>query len=134
MIQQSMETGWLGRRSTVLSSVAVCLSLVAATAATIYLDPASNGTWVNLVVGILVLAAPLLTTAALTRQRVLIAALVWFALGLPGSYFFGTSVFYAGVLLGAALLIDAASSRLSARTPAASPVTSAASQQALHSE
>lgn len=84
-----MATGWLGMRSTLLSGIAVCLALLAAIVAAAYLDPASNGTWVNLLIGILVLAVPLVTTAPLTRQRLLITALIWMALGFPGGYFFG---------------------------------------------
>lgn len=49
-------------RSTLLSGIAVCLALLAAIVAAVYLDPASNGTWVNLLIGILVLAVPLVTT------------------------------------------------------------------------
>lgn len=127
-----MATGWLGMRSTLLSGIAVCLALPAAIVAAVYLDPASNGTWVNLLIGILVLAVPLVTTAPLTRQRLLITALIWMALGFPGGYFFGVSVLYAGVLLGAALLIDVA--RRSARTPQESPATFEAGQQAVDSE
>ena len=107
-------------RSPLLTGVAVCLALLAATVAAFYLDVSA---WANLLIGILVLAAPLVATAPLTRQRLVITALMWTALGLPGGYFFGVSVFYAGILLGGTLLIDVAITRCSARTEQASPAT-----------
>jgi hypothetical protein len=121
-------------RSALLTGVAVCLALLAAAVAAVYLDPASTGLWVNLLVCILVLAVPLATKAPLTRRRLLITALIWFVLGLPGGYFFGTPVYYASVLLGAALLIDVAVTRRSARTPQKSPATVQAGRQPVDSE
>lgn len=91
------------------------LAALAAAAAFIYLNPAENDTWLSVALGVLVLTAPLGAKLPLSRHRLRTAALVWIALGLPGGYAFGTSVIYAGVLLGAALLVDAAIGRSGGR-------------------
>ena len=114
-----MAAGWLDARSSVLTGVAVTLAMIAATVVAVYLlGPVGTSMWVNAVVGVLVLAGPLVTRPPLTHQRLGVTAVFWFCVGLPGGYVFGTSVFYAGVLLGAALLIDLAVACRSPKAPA----------------
>ena len=77
------DAGWLGKRSGVLTCLAMCLAALATAAAFIYLKPVENDTWLNLALGVLLLAAPLTAKPPLTRTRLLVSALVWIVLGLP---------------------------------------------------
>ena len=61
-------------------------------------------TWANALMALVVLGAPLVARPPATVQRLLICALVWTVLGMPGAYVFGVPVFYAGCLLGVALV------------------------------
>jgi predicted permease len=70
----------------------------------VYLRPLEEGTWANALMALVVLGAPLATRPPATIQRLLICALVWAGLGMPGAYVFGVPVFYAGCILGVALL------------------------------
>lgn len=70
----------------------------------VYLRPLEEPTWANALVALVVLVAPLVTKPPATIQRLLICALAWAGLGMPGAYVFGVPVFYAGCLLGVALL------------------------------
>ena len=63
-----------------------------------------NHTWANALMALVILVAPLVTRPPATIQRLLICALVWTLLGMPGAYSFGVPVFYAGCLLGIALV------------------------------
>ncbi len=102
----SREPGWLDRRSRLLTVIGTCLALCAAAATVAYLELSRTGLWLNLLVALAVLAAPLATRAPLTGLRLMIASVVWIVVGLPGGYFFGTSVFLAGLLLAATLLVE----------------------------
>jgi hypothetical protein len=121
MERQRMPGAWLSAPSTALTVIAASLASVAAMATTLYLDPAGMGTWVNVVIGILVMAAPLVATGPLTRARLLITTSVWLSVGVPGSYVFGIFVVGAGILLGTALVVDAAISCWSTCTLAVRP-------------
>ena len=98
---------WLSRRSALLTGIAVGLAATAVAVVVVYLDPRENDTWLNLSIGVVVLAAPLATVTALTRQRLLMAVWTWITIGLPGAYVFGTPVFLTSVSLAVALATDA---------------------------
>jgi hypothetical protein len=101
------DADWLAKRSGVLSCLGIGFAVLAAGAVFAYLYPPANGTWMNLTLGLLVLLAPLASRFPLTRQRLLISAVVWMVLGLPGGYVFGTPVFLAGVALCTAVILAA---------------------------
>ena len=78
-----MAAGWLDQRSSVLTGVAVTLAMIAATVVAVYLlGPVGTSMWVNAVVGVLVLAGPLVTRPPLTHQRLGVTAVFWFCVGL----------------------------------------------------
>ena len=89
-----------------LSCAALGLAVCAAVLVVAYLRPASNGTWVNLVLAVAVLFAPLAARPPWSRRRLIVGAMVWAVLGAPGAYVFGSFASYAGVLLGVALMVD----------------------------
>lgn len=84
--------------------MAFTLGGVAFVAVIVYLRPLEEPTWANALMALVVLVAPLATRPPATIQRLLICALVWAGLGMPGAFVFGVPVFYAGCLLGVALL------------------------------
>lgn len=85
---------------------AVLLAVAAAALSVAYLQPARNSTWLNLSIACAVILAPLIARPPWTRLRLLICALVWTSLGLPGGYVFGVAVFLAGLVLGVATVGD----------------------------
>jgi hypothetical protein len=100
-----------------LSCAALGLAVSAAVLVVTYLRPASNGTWVNLVLAVAVLFAPLAARSPWSRRRLNVGALVWAGLGAPGAYVFGSFAFYAGVLLGVALMVDQLARRVGVGVP-----------------
>lgn len=84
--------------------LAFALSGGAFVAVLVYLRPLEEPTWANALVALVVLVAPLVNKLPATIQRLLICALAWAGLGMPGAYVFGVPVFYAGCILGVALL------------------------------
>jgi len=97
--RRSHPSVWL---SWAASALAVCTAVAAVT----YLRPVSNGTWVHLGLALIVLIAPFVARPPWSRERIFVGALVWFVIGLPGAWVFGTPVYYAGLLLGVAPLAD----------------------------
>ena len=86
------------------TGLAFTLGVVAFVAVIAYLRPFENQTWANAFMALVVLVGPLVTKPPATIQRLLVCALVWTVLGMPGAYVFGVPVFYAGCLLGVALV------------------------------
>jgi len=84
--------------------MAFAIGAAAFVAVIVYVRPVENQTWANALMALVVLVAPLVTRPPATIQRLLTCALVWTVLGMPGAYFFGLPVFYAGCLLGVALV------------------------------
>ena len=83
--------------------LAFALGATAFVAVIVFLRPSETQTWANALMALVVLAAPLVTRPPATIQRLLICALVWTVLGMPGAFYFGVTPFYAGCLLGVAL-------------------------------
>lgn len=101
-----------------LTGTAFLLAVCAAVAVIAYLQPATNDTWVSVAVALVALFAPLAAKPPWTRERIMVSALVWLAVGFLGGYFFGSPVSFAGVLLGAASLVELLTRRVRQRSGA----------------
>ncbi len=106
---------WLDR-SRSLTVVAVLIASTASAATIAYLDPQSGDTGWLLAAGLVVLWAPLLGSFPLSAPRLTVTSGAWFAVGIPGAYFFGVFVAYAGALLALLLVLHAVVTRAHGHT------------------
>ena len=60
---------------------------------------------------------PLLGYFPMSTARLAVACGVWFTVGIPGAYFFGAFVAYAGALMGVLLVLRALATRVQGQGP-----------------
>lgn len=82
-----------------LTTIMVTLALTAFALTLWYLWPGLPFTLVGMASAGIALALPLATQWPITSRRAGLSAVVWFAVGLPGSYLFGTPLVVASLLL-----------------------------------
>jgi hypothetical protein len=107
-------------RSCVATAVTLTLALAAFGSTLWYMWSGLPSTLIGLTIAAVLLGVPLTARWPITPRRAAVSAVVWFMVGLPGAYMFGTFVVYASLLLACAVTTFVLGVKLHRRLAAAS--------------